>query len=192
MWMCWCDPCILAAPSKGICGVLQVFIESGRDVKGLEGCGTLHANPCCLAVFRKAFARPQKRMQWFLCHHLLLWLAPEIPALFAIMGNCSWKRLSQQPGLTARTNQSVAAVLAQDHCLQTSKRVGMLVWEYRSSLISLFELGPIFLQSCVHCPAFERIIQDFISNLWKLPPLKSEMLYLTVATSREKGCPAPN
>lgn len=74
---CWCDSCISAAPYKGVCGVLQVFIECGRDVKGLVGCGTLHANPCCLAVFRKAFARPQERMQWFLCHNLLQWLAPE-------------------------------------------------------------------------------------------------------------------
>lgn len=136
MWTCWCDPCIPAAPSKAICGVLQVSTESGRDVKGLEGCGTLHANPCCLAVFRKAFARPQKRMQWFLCHHLLQWLAPEIPALLATMGNCSWKRLSQQPGLTARTNQCVAAAQSLLKITACKPAKGLGCWCENTEIVS--------------------------------------------------------
>lgn len=127
----WCDSCISAASYSGVCGVLQVVLETGRDGKGLVGCGTLHANPCCLVVFRQAFARPQKRTQGLLCHNLLQWLAPrDVPALLAAMGNCTWKKLlSQQPRLAARTNQHEACstVPAQDHCLQTSKRLGMLL-----------------------------------------------------------------
>lgn len=120
----WTGVDVIPVFQQHLTKVFVQFYKLSSSLEGCEGtCGMWHT-PCkslLLSSIQTGFAGPQKRLQWFLCHHLLQWLGPEIPALLAAMGNCCERGCCDsrnKPGC------GCSRVFAQHHCYKPAKGLG--------------------------------------------------------------------
>lgn len=125
------------------------FHRVWRDVRGLVGCGTLRANPCCSVVFRQVLQDLRRGCSDSCAITCCSGLAQRFQHCLQ-----PWEIAVREAAVTAGANQGVAAAGSLLSITATNQQKG---WDAAvrilKCLISLFELGPYILTELCTLPS---------------------------------------